>query len=89
MSTYTAILVLISLDFDLVSWHAMLFFIKYQMFGPGWVSQLVGALSHTPPVLAPPRQLESSLPRLPVSAPPTGLDECLFFISLVSDLLAV
>ena len=26
---------------------------------------------------------------VPVSAPPTGLDECLFFISLVSDFLAV
>ena len=26
---------------------------------------------------------------VPVSAPPTGLDECLFFISLVSDALAV
>ena len=26
---------------------------------------------------------------MPVSAPPTGLDECLFFISLVSDPLAV
>ena len=26
---------------------------------------------------------ESCLPRLPVSVPPTGLDECLFFISLV------
>ena len=26
---------------------------------------------------------------MPVSAPPTGLDECLFFISLVSDFLAV
>ena len=26
---------------------------------------------------------------VPVSAPPTGLDECLFFTSLVSDLLAV
>ena len=26
---------------------------------------------------------------VPVSAPPTGLGECLFFISLVSDLLAV
>ena len=26
---------------------------------------------------------------VPISAPPTGLDECLFFISLVSDLLAV
>ena len=37
--------------------------------------------SHTPPVLVP--------PQLPVSAPPTGLDECLFFISLVSDFLAV
>ena len=27
--------------------------------------------------------------RLPISAPPTGLDECLFFISLVSDFLAI
>ena len=26
---------------------------------------------------------------VPVSAPPTGLDECLFFISVVSDPLAV
>ena len=26
---------------------------------------------------------------VPVSSPPTGLDECLFFISLVSDFLAV
>ena len=32
---------------------------------------------------------KSSLPRLPISAPPTGLDECLFFISLVSDFLAL
>ena len=36
-----------------------------------------------------PRQRESSLPWCPVSAPPTVLDECLFFISLVSDFLAV
>ena len=28
-------------------------------------------------------------PSCPVSAPPTGLDECLFFISLLSDFLAV
>ena len=26
---------------------------------------------------------------VPISAPPTGMDECLFFISLVSDFLAV
>ena len=39
--------------------------------------------------LGPPRQHESSPPQLPISAPPTGLDECLFFISLVSDFLAV
>ena len=45
--------------------------------------------SHTPAVSVPPRQHESSLPWLPVSAPPTGLDEFLFFISLVSDFLAV
>ena len=31
----------------------------------------------------PPPCLESSLPQLPVSAPPTGLDECFFFNSLV------
>ena len=27
--------------------------------------------------------------RVPVSAPPTGLDECLFFISFVLDFLAI
>ena len=31
----------------------------------------------------------SPLCPMPVSAPPTGLDECLFFISLVLDFLAV
>ena len=45
--------------------------------------------SHTLPVSVPPRQCESSPPRLPISTPPTSLDECLFFISLVSDFLAV
>ena len=35
------------------------------------------------------RQGESSSPHLPVSFPPTGLDECLFFISLVLDFLAL
>ena len=40
-------------------------------------------LSHTPPVWVPPRQCKSSPPWLPVSAPPTSLDECFFFISLV------
>ena len=45
--------------------------------------------SHTPPVSVPPWQCESSPPRLPVSAPSTGLDECLFFIYLVSDFLAI
>ena len=34
------------------------------------------------PVLVPPWQLESSTTRLPVSTPPTGLDECLFFYLL-------
>ena len=38
--------------------------------------------------LCPARLLESSLTRACL-APPTGLDECLFFISLVSDFLAV
>ena len=39
--------------------------------------------------LGPPRQRESSPPWLPVSAPPTGLHVCFFFIYLVSDFLAV
>ena len=34
-------------------------------------------------VCQPPPCWESSLPRLPVSTPPTGLDECFFLISLV------
>ena len=43
-------------------------------------------LLHNPPphwVRQPPPCSESSLPWLPPSAPPTGLDECFFFISLV------
>ena len=41
---------------------------------------------HNPPprwVRQPPLCRKSSPPRLPVSSPPTGLDECFFFISLV------
>ena len=38
-------------------------------------------------VRQPPPCCESSPPRLPVSTPPTGLDECFFFISLVVKLL--
>ena len=41
---------------------------------------------HNPPphrVRQLPTRHESSPPRLPVYAPPTGLDECFFFISLV------
>ena len=45
--------------------------------------------SHTLPVSVLPRPCKSSPPWLPVSTPPTCLDECLFFISLGSDLLAV
>ena len=52
-------------------------------------SDCLPLLSHTPPVSVPPRQCKSSLPWLPISAPPTGLDECLFFISLVWDFLAI
>ena len=36
-----------------------------------------------------PWQRESSLPWLPISAPPTSLDVCFFFISLGSDFLAI
>ena len=39
--------------------------------------------------LGPPRQHESFPPWLPVSVPPTRLDECLFFISLVLGFLAI
>ena len=39
--------------------------------------------------VCPTLQCESSPPRLPISTPPTGLDECFFFISLVSDFLGV
>ena len=46
------------------------------------VARLPARWSHTPTVSVPPQQCESSLPRLPVSAPPTGLDECLFFYLL-------
>ena len=35
------------------------------------------------PLCQPLPYCESSPPRLPISAPPTGLDECFFFISLV------
>ena len=52
-------------------------------------SDCLPSWSHTPPVSVPPWPCESSMPRLPVSAPPTSLDECLFFISFVSDFLAV
>ena len=45
--------------------------------------------SHTLPVSVLPWPRESSPPRLPVSVPPTILDECLFFISLVPDFLAI
>ena len=41
---------------------------------------------HNPPprwVLQPPPCRKCCPPRLPISAPPTGLDECFFFISLV------
>ena len=52
------------------------------------VSDCLPCLSHTQPVSVLPRQSKSSPPRLPISSPPTGLDECLFFISLVLDFLA-
>ena len=42
-------------------------------------SASLGPITATPVLSAP----------VPVSTPPTGLDECLFFISLVSDFLAV
>ena len=51
------------------------------------VVRLPAPLSHTPPVSVPPRRVLSA--PVPVSAPPTSLDECLFFISLVLDFLAI
>ena len=53
------------------------------------VVRLLPRASHTLPVSSRhSNQGESSPPWLPVSAPPTRLDECLFFISLVLDFLA-
>ena len=39
--------------------------------------------------LVPPTARRVLSAQVPVSAPPTGLDECLFFISLVSDFLSI
>ena len=52
----------------------------------GLVAAAWPAPFHNPPpcwVHQPPPHCESSLTQLPVSAPPTCLDECFFFISLV------
>ena len=55
--------------------------------GPrGLLAVVLSAPFHNPPphwVRQLPPCHESSPPHLPVSAPPTGLDECFFFISLV------
>ena len=53
------------------------------------VVRLHAHLSHTLPVLVPPQQWKSSPPWLPVPTPLTSLDECLFFIALVSDFLVI
>ena len=53
---------------------------------PHWPAAALPTPLHNPPprwVCQPPPSRESSLPRLPVSAPPTSLDKCFFFISLV------
>ena len=42
---------------------------------------------NSPPLWVQPSRCESSPPWLPISTPPTGLDECFFFISLVVGLL--
>ena len=57
--------------------------------GPQDPSDCLPCLSRTLPLSVRPRRHESCPPQLPVSAPPTSLDECLFFIALVSDFLAV
>ena len=66
-------------------------FISVRMWGHRvcWWSDCLTVLSHTLPVSVPPWPRKSSPPRLPVSAPPTSLDEGLFVISLVLDFLAV
>ena len=55
--------------------------------GPwGLLAVALPALFHNLPLLCvsqPPPCCKSSPPQLPVSAPPTGLHECFFFISLV------
>ena len=54
-------------------------FIHMQM----WDRPLCQLLPCPPLVLQPPPCCESSPPQLPVSAPPTSLDDCFFFNSLV------
>ena len=60
-------------------------FIYVRMWGRR-VCQLSHCLSRSfhslPPLWVQPRIRESPGPQLPVSTPPTGLDECFFFISL-------
>ena len=55
--------------------------------GPrGLLAVTLPASFHNPPPLCvhqPPTCCESSLPQLPIFTPPTSLDECFFFISLV------
>ena len=62
----------------------------YSNVGPqGLLAAAWPALFHNPPpcwVHQPLPCCKSSPPRLPISAPPNGLDECFFFISLVAGL---
>ena len=52
-----------------------------------WWSDCLPRSSHTPASLRPATATRVLSAPVPVSAPPTGLDGCLFFISLVSDFL--
>ena len=55
----------------------------------GLLAAACPALFHNPPprwARQPPPCCKSFPPRLPVSTPPTGVDECFFFISLVDGL---
>ena len=60
--------------------------LRVQQLLPQWPAAALPILLHNPPlhwVRQPLPCCESSLPQLPFPPPPTGLDECFFFISLV------
>ena len=76
------------LGFLFPCWNPGLLGLSHSPFVPpglsSWKCGTAWSSSHRPAqVLQLPPCRKSSLPQLPISAPPTGLDECFFFNSLV------